>query len=44
MDLIVANQVSLPGIGFGSDQNQVVIYDATGEVLRLAENGQTRCG
>lgn len=35
MDLIVANQVSLPGIGFGSDQNQVVIYDAEGEVLRL---------
>ncbi len=35
MDLIVANQVSIPGIGFGSDQNQVVIYDAEGEVCRL---------
>ena len=35
MDLIIANQVSLPGIGFGSDQNEVSIYDATGEVLHL---------
>lgn len=35
MDLIIANQVSLPGIGFNSDQNQVVVYDAEGEVLHL---------
>lgn len=35
MDLIVANQVSLPGVGFGSDHNQVKIYDAAGEVLHL---------
>lgn len=35
MDLIVANQVSLPGIGFGSDQNRVTVFDHTGVVLDL---------
>lgn len=35
MDLIVANQVSLPGVGFGSDYNQVRIFDKAGEVLHI---------
>lgn len=41
MDLIVANQVTLPGVGFGSEHNQVVIYDAEGEVLRLPKMKKT---
>jgi phosphopantothenoylcysteine decarboxylase/phosphopantothenate--cysteine ligase len=36
LDLIVANDVSAPGSGFGTDTNQVVLLDATGaEVLPL---------
>lgn len=31
MDLIVANDVSVSGIGFNSDDNAVVLLDATGE-------------
>jgi len=30
LDLIVANDVSVPGIGFGSDLNEVTIIDPTG--------------
>lgn len=34
LDFIVANDVSAPGMGFGSDSNEVVMFDASGEVLR----------
>lgn len=34
-DLIVANDVSVPGVGFGSDSNAVTIFDQNGEVERL---------
>ncbi|MBA4494190.1 bifunctional phosphopantothenoylcysteine decarboxylase/phosphopantothenate--cysteine ligase CoaBC [Paenactinomyces guangxiensis] len=37
MDLIVANNVSLPGAGFGTDTNIVTVYDREGEVLSLPE-------
>jgi phosphopantothenoylcysteine decarboxylase/phosphopantothenate--cysteine ligase len=30
LDFIVANDVSTPGIGFGSDQNRVAVFDALG--------------
>ena len=35
LDLIVANDVTAPGSGFGSDTNRVVILDASGGVERL---------
>jgi phosphopantothenoylcysteine decarboxylase/phosphopantothenate--cysteine ligase len=35
LDLIVANDVTAPGSGFGTDTNQVVILDAAGGVERL---------
>ncbi|MNI33675.1 Coenzyme A biosynthesis bifunctional protein CoaBC [compost metagenome] len=35
LDLIVANDVSAPGAGFGTDTNIVSIYDAKGLVLDL---------
>ncbi|MDN4592456.1 bifunctional phosphopantothenoylcysteine decarboxylase/phosphopantothenate--cysteine ligase CoaBC [Polycladomyces subterraneus] len=35
MDLIVANDVTLPGAGFDGDTNIVTVYDRDGEVLRL---------
>jgi phosphopantothenoylcysteine decarboxylase/phosphopantothenate--cysteine ligase len=35
LDLIVANDVTAPGSGFGSDTNQVIILDASGGVERL---------
>ncbi|MFC4076464.1 bifunctional phosphopantothenoylcysteine decarboxylase/phosphopantothenate--cysteine ligase CoaBC [Salinithrix halophila] len=35
MDLIVANDVSLPGAGFDGETNAVTVFDAAGEVLRL---------
>lgn len=35
LDLIVANDVTSPGSGFGSDTNQVVILDASGGAERL---------
>jgi phosphopantothenoylcysteine decarboxylase/phosphopantothenate--cysteine ligase len=35
LDLIVANDVTAPGSGFGSDTNQVVILDASGGAERL---------
>ena len=31
LDLIVANDITIPGSGFGSDNNQVVIIDRKGE-------------
>ncbi|MGG1880420.1 bifunctional phosphopantothenoylcysteine decarboxylase/phosphopantothenate--cysteine ligase CoaBC [Paenibacillus cisolokensis] len=34
-DLIVANDVTAAGAGFGTDTNQVLIYDAEGLVLEL---------
>jgi len=34
-DLIVANDVTVPGAGFGSDLNEVVVIDAGGPVERL---------
>lgn len=34
-DLIVANDVTLPGAGFGTDTNVVRVYDADGLVLTL---------
>ncbi|MBE2252122.1 MAG: bifunctional phosphopantothenoylcysteine decarboxylase/phosphopantothenate--cysteine ligase CoaBC [Myxococcus sp.] len=34
LDLIVANDVSAPGAGFGADTNRVVVFDAKGERLR----------
>lgn len=37
MDLIVANDVSRPGAGFGSDTNIVSIYDRGGLVLSLPQ-------
>lgn len=32
LDLIVANQVGAPGVGFGGDANEVTVFDARGEV------------
>lgn len=34
LDLIVANDVSRAGAGFGADTNEVVVFDRGGEVLR----------
>jgi phosphopantothenoylcysteine decarboxylase/phosphopantothenate--cysteine ligase len=34
LDLIVANDVSKAGAGFGADTNQVTVFDASGEALR----------
>jgi phosphopantothenoylcysteine decarboxylase/phosphopantothenate--cysteine ligase len=36
LDLIVANDVSKAGQGFGADTNEVIVFDASGEVLRAA--------
>jgi phosphopantothenoylcysteine decarboxylase/phosphopantothenate--cysteine ligase len=35
MDLIVANDVTMPGAGFGTETNIVTIYDRQGKVLSL---------
>ncbi|MBH8607049.1 bifunctional phosphopantothenoylcysteine decarboxylase/phosphopantothenate--cysteine ligase CoaBC [Thermoactinomyces sp. CICC 10521] len=35
MDLIVANDVTLPGAGFGTETNIVTVYDRQGKVLSL---------
>jgi phosphopantothenoylcysteine decarboxylase / phosphopantothenate---cysteine ligase len=35
LDLIVANDVSRPGIGFGSDNNEVTIIEATGRTKQV---------
>lgn len=35
LDLIVANDVSAPGVGFGHDTNAVSILSATGEVVQV---------
>ncbi len=35
LDLIVLNDVSHPGIGMGSDENEVTVFDATGVVAHL---------
>ncbi len=42
LDLIVANDVSKPGIGFDSDENAATIYDKKGEVEVLARADKTR--
>ena len=34
-DLLVANDISVPGIGFGSDDNAVKVFDAGGLVMEL---------
>ncbi len=36
LDLVVLNDVSKPGIGMGSDDNEVAVYDAEGLVTRVA--------
>ena len=35
VDLIVANDVSAPGVGFGHDTNAVVVIDAQGVVVEV---------
>jgi phosphopantothenoylcysteine decarboxylase/phosphopantothenate--cysteine ligase len=35
LDLVVLNDVSRPGIGMGSDENEVTVLDATGVVAHL---------
>ena len=35
LDLIAANDVTLPGVGFGTDTNQVSIIDADGEIEEI---------
>ncbi|MCH8009706.1 MAG: bifunctional phosphopantothenoylcysteine decarboxylase/phosphopantothenate--cysteine ligase CoaBC, partial [Chloroflexi bacterium] len=35
LDLIAANDVTLPGVGFGTDTNQVSIIDAEGEIEEI---------
>jgi phosphopantothenoylcysteine decarboxylase/phosphopantothenate--cysteine ligase len=35
LDVIVANDVSIPGIGFGADANEVTLIDRTGAVTPL---------
>ena len=35
LDLIAANDVSLPGVGFGTDTNQVSIIDTNGEIEEI---------
>jgi phosphopantothenoylcysteine decarboxylase/phosphopantothenate--cysteine ligase len=37
MDMIVANNVALPGAGFGTETNIVTIYDREGEVVSLPQ-------
>lgn len=39
-DLIVANDISAPGSGFGSDQNEVLLLDADGWTERLPLMGK----
>jgi phosphopantothenoylcysteine decarboxylase/phosphopantothenate--cysteine ligase len=41
LDLIVANDVSQPGIGFGSDENQVTILGADGSVWESPRASKT---
>ncbi|MDA8342385.1 MAG: bifunctional phosphopantothenoylcysteine decarboxylase/phosphopantothenate synthase [Actinomycetota bacterium] len=35
VDLMVANDVSVPGVGFDHDTNEVVLLDASGDVTRV---------
>lgn len=35
LDLVVLNDVSRPGIGMGSDDNEVTVFDVTGRVAHL---------
>jgi phosphopantothenoylcysteine decarboxylase / phosphopantothenate---cysteine ligase len=42
LDLIVANDISDPDIGFASDENRVHILDATGEIEELPTMAKTR--
>lgn len=37
LDLVVANDVSLPGAGFDGDTNRVTVFDADGEVVSLPQ-------
>jgi len=40
LDLIIANDVSKPGIGFGSDKNEVTIIDKTGYARHVPEKSK----
>ncbi len=40
LDLIIANDVSKPGIGFGSDKNEVTIIDKTGYARYIPEKSK----
>ncbi|MCX8111442.1 MAG: bifunctional phosphopantothenoylcysteine decarboxylase/phosphopantothenate--cysteine ligase CoaBC [Syntrophorhabdaceae bacterium] len=40
LDLIIANDVSKPGIGFGSDRNEVTIIDTTGYARHVPEKSK----
>ncbi|MBP8626671.1 MAG: bifunctional phosphopantothenoylcysteine decarboxylase/phosphopantothenate--cysteine ligase CoaBC [Syntrophorhabdaceae bacterium] len=40
LDLIIANDVSKPGIGFGSDKNEVIIIDKTGYGRHIPEKSK----
>ena len=40
-DWIVANDVSNPEIGFGSDYNEVAIISKSGEVIKLEKNAKS---
>lgn len=42
MDLIVANPVSRPDVGFESDENQVTIFDHRGKVLQLRKQSKEK--
>lgn len=41
-DLLVANDVSIEGIGFGSDANAVTIFDTAGQVEQLPEQSKAQ--
>ncbi|MNC45943.1 Coenzyme A biosynthesis bifunctional protein CoaBC [compost metagenome] len=40
LDLIVANDVTMEGAGFGTDTNIVSVYDAEGLVLDLQQTSK----
>ena len=40
-DWIVANDVSNPEIGFGSDYNEVAIISKSGEAIKLEKNAKS---
>jgi phosphopantothenoylcysteine decarboxylase/phosphopantothenate--cysteine ligase len=42
LDIIVSNDVSAPGVGFGHDTNEVVIHLSTGECIRVPLSDKRR--